>query len=81
MKSRLMSHGLLAAALFLAVPAMASTTWYVNGVNGSDKNNCKRLRLLAKQSVMPSRWLRRVIPLRSQPVSIKRLSPLTPVLS
>ncbi len=40
MKSRLMSHGLLAAALFLAVPAMASTTWYVNGVNGSDKNNC-----------------------------------------
>ena len=25
----------------LAPAAMASTTWYVNGVNGSDTNNCK----------------------------------------
>jgi hypothetical protein len=28
--------------LFAAVPtALASTTWYVNGVTGRDSNNCK----------------------------------------
>jgi hypothetical protein len=31
-----------ALTLFAAVPtAVANTTWYVNGVNGSDSNNCK----------------------------------------
>jgi hypothetical protein len=40
MKSKLMCvAGLL---LFAAVPAaLASTTWYVDGVNGNDNNNCK----------------------------------------
>jgi hypothetical protein len=33
---------LLLMILFLTVsgPALASTTWYVNGVSGSDKNHC-----------------------------------------
>jgi hypothetical protein len=33
---------LLLKAMFLAIasPALASTTWYVNGVSGSDNNNC-----------------------------------------
>ena len=35
--------GLLLTALFMAVApvAVAATTWYVNGVNGNDSNNCK----------------------------------------
>jgi hypothetical protein len=37
MKSRLMLGALL---LTLAPTALASTTWYVNGVTGSDSNNC-----------------------------------------
>ena len=43
MKHRLVSHSLPLLALFLAlVPtALASSTWYVDGVNGSDHNNCK----------------------------------------
>ena len=32
---------LLGLFLVLAPVAVASTTWYVSGVNGSDKNNCK----------------------------------------
>ena len=32
---------LLGLFLVLAPAAMAATTWYVNGVNGSDKNDCK----------------------------------------
>jgi hypothetical protein len=32
---------LLALSLFLAPTALASSTWYVDGVNGSDNNNCK----------------------------------------
>jgi hypothetical protein len=32
----------VALILFAAVPtALASTTWYVNGVSGSNSNNCK----------------------------------------
>jgi hypothetical protein len=33
----------LSMALFLALApaALASTTWYVDGVNGSDINDCK----------------------------------------
>jgi hypothetical protein len=43
MKLRLVSHRLPLLVLFLAlVPiALASSTWYVDGVNGSNKNNCK----------------------------------------
>jgi len=42
MKYRFMFRGLLASAFFLAlVPtALASNTWYVDGVNGQDYNNC-----------------------------------------
>ena len=32
---------LLALVLVVAPTAVASTTWYVNGVSGSDDNNCK----------------------------------------
>jgi hypothetical protein len=43
MKLRLVSHRLPLLVLFLAlVPiALASSTWYVDGVNGSNKNDCK----------------------------------------
>ena len=39
MKHKLIVSFLFASA-FLASTAMAGTTWYVNGVNGSDTNNC-----------------------------------------
>jgi hypothetical protein len=40
MKSRKLLY-VAAVTLFAAVPAaLASTTWYVNGVSGSDSNNC-----------------------------------------
>jgi hypothetical protein len=37
------ASSLLSLALFLALApaALASSTWYVDGVNGSDSNNCK----------------------------------------
>ncbi len=40
---RLNHMRLLLIVLFLAIgsTALASTTWYVNGVNGSDSNNCR----------------------------------------
>jgi hypothetical protein len=43
MKPRIGFSGLLLLALFLALAptALASNTWYVDGVNGSDSNNCK----------------------------------------
>ena len=43
MRHRLMFISLPLVALFLAVSptALASTKWYVDGVNGSDNNNCK----------------------------------------
>jgi hypothetical protein len=43
MKRKLMLPSLLALALFLgaARSAMASTTWYVNGVKGNNSYNCK----------------------------------------
>ena len=43
MKHQLTISTLLLLALFsaLAPPAFASTTWYVNGVSGSDGNSCK----------------------------------------
>jgi hypothetical protein len=43
MKHRLVFHSLLLPAVFLALAstAFASTKWYVDGVNGSDNNNCK----------------------------------------
>lgn len=34
------NYGLLALFLVLTSTAVASTTWYVNGVSGSDSNNC-----------------------------------------
>jgi hypothetical protein len=42
MKHRLALHGPMLLAVFLALTstALASTTWYVNGVDGSDNNNC-----------------------------------------
>ncbi|MGD0181523.1 MAG: right-handed parallel beta-helix repeat-containing protein [Terriglobales bacterium] len=42
MRCRLAFNGLPLAALFLALTpfAMASSTWYVNGVSGNDDNNC-----------------------------------------
>ena len=41
MKDKLLTSFLFAAVfLALASTAMASTTWYVNGVSGSDSNNC-----------------------------------------
>lgn len=41
MKCKLLTSFLFAAALIaLGSTAVASTTWYVNGVNGSDSNNC-----------------------------------------
>jgi hypothetical protein len=42
MKYKVITTPLQLMALFLAVAptAVASTTWYVNGVNGSDGNNC-----------------------------------------
>jgi hypothetical protein len=43
MKHRIVFISLLLVALFLALAptAVASSTWYVDGVNGSDSNNCK----------------------------------------
>jgi hypothetical protein len=43
MKKSIASHTLLPLALFLALApaALASSTWYVDGVHGSDSNNCK----------------------------------------
>jgi hypothetical protein len=43
MKHRIGFSGLLLLALFLAQAptALASTKWYVDGVHGRDKNNCK----------------------------------------
>ena len=40
MNRKLMLNGLLFLAPCLAPTALASTTWYVDGVNGSDSNNC-----------------------------------------
>jgi hypothetical protein len=38
-----MKHSLLIVLLFMALApaALASTTWYVDGVHGSNSNNCK----------------------------------------
>ena len=42
MKDRLLTSFLIAAVLVaLTSTAIASTTWYVNGVSGSDSNDCK----------------------------------------
>jgi len=38
----------MALLLALASSALASTTWYVNGVNGSDGNNCKSAQTACK---------------------------------
>jgi hypothetical protein len=45
MKCKLMLSHLLVRGLFLALAttAMASNSWYVDGVNGNDNNNCKTL--------------------------------------
>jgi hypothetical protein len=40
MKGKLFTSFLLATFLALASTALAGTTWYVNGVSGSDGNNC-----------------------------------------
>ena len=48
MKSRKLAC-VVALMLFAAVPtALASTTWYVNGVSGSDTNNCLSARTACK---------------------------------
>ena len=49
----------LLAALVLALgsTALANTTWYVNGVNGSNNNNCTSVITHVKRSAMPSRLL------------------------
>lgn len=41
MKSRTLCTTAIAFLLTLAPTALASTTWYVDGVNGNDHNNCK----------------------------------------
>ena len=42
MRNRLASLWLVSALLLILAPfAMASTTWYVDGVNGNDNNDCK----------------------------------------
>src|SRR5271169_2484164 len=43
MKHRFAFSSLLLVGLFLALAptALASSTWYVDGVHGSDNNNCK----------------------------------------
>src|SRR5262252_894523 len=41
MKIRFVLCWMLLLIPFLVSAALASTTWYVNGVNGSDSNNCK----------------------------------------
>jgi hypothetical protein len=43
MRHRLVFSSLLLVAVFLALAptALANSTWYVDGVNGSDNNNCK----------------------------------------
>jgi nitrous oxidase accessory protein NosD len=50
MKHRLAFCSLPLVALFLALSpaAMASNTWYVDGVHGSDSNNCKSRRHACK---------------------------------
>ena len=40
MKYKLFSTLLFAAMAAALAPAAAATTWYVNGVTGSDNNNC-----------------------------------------
>jgi hypothetical protein len=43
MKHRVISHSLMLLAVFLALTstALASSTWYVDGVQGKNKNDCK----------------------------------------
>ena len=43
MKHRLVFHSLMLLAVFLALTStvLASSTWYVDGVHGSDSKNCK----------------------------------------
>jgi hypothetical protein len=50
MKRRFVFINLLLLALFLALAptALASSTWYVDGVNGSDRNNCKTAQTACK---------------------------------
>ena len=47
--------------LVLAPRALASNAWFVDGVNGNDKNDCKSLQTRARRSGMPFRWLRPAI--------------------
>jgi len=46
--SRLPAFLLVALFLALAPNALAQTTWYVDGVNGSDNNNCRTLATACK---------------------------------
>lgn len=55
---------ILALLLLLGSTALATTTWYVNGVIGNDNNNCLSPKPLARPSVMLPSLLRRAIPLR-----------------
>jgi len=48
MKRKAISSLLLTALCLLGSAAWASTTWYVNGVSGSDSNNCTSLSTACK---------------------------------
>jgi hypothetical protein len=48
MKRKAISSLLLTALCLLGSVAWASTTWYVNGVTGTDSNNCKSLSTACK---------------------------------
>jgi len=65
-----------ALTLFAAVPAaLASTTWYVNGVSRSDSNNC--MSALTACWTNRARQLRPAIQSRLPTRPIKRISALT----
>jgi hypothetical protein len=74
MRHKLWSPRLL-LALTLSPAALASTTWYVDGVHGSDSNTANHASTLAKPSGMPSHSLPREIPSWSPPRPTQRISP------
>ncbi len=62
MKGKLVTLLFAAVLVALASTAMASTTWYVNGVSGSNSNACTSPPPQpARPSGMPSLWLLLVI--------------------
>ncbi len=57
-------------------PAALASTWYVNGVSGSNSNNCTSP-TPARLSGVRFRWLHRAIQSRSPPRLTPRISPST----